>query len=74
MPYNHQRLYGLIHVLKDHYVAQYEYWIPPHVLEHAGSGATHLSLVAHHPLSIDMLPHGLYVTRDPPIRVVLDLY
>ena len=43
------------------------------VHEHAGSGATHLSLVAHHPLSIDMLPHGLYVTRVPPIGVVLAL-
>ena len=53
---------------------QYKYGMPPRVHEHAGSGATHLSLVAHHPLSIDMLPHGLYVTRDPPIGVVLDLY
>eukprot|EP01048_Picozoa_sp_COSAG05_P002048 COSAG05_NODE_76_length_21413_cov_40.065122_6_plen_158_part_00 len=53
---------------------QYKYGMPPRVHEHAGSGATHLSLVAHHPLSIDMLPHGLYVTRDPPIGVVLALY
>ena len=43
-------------------------------MQHAGSGATHLSLVAHHPLSIDMLPHGLYVTRGPPSGVVLALY
>ena len=53
---------------------QYKYGMPPRVHEHTGSGATHLSLVAHHPLSIDMLPHGLYVTRDPPIGVVLVLY
>ena len=28
---------------------QYKYGMPPRVHEHAGSGATHLSLVAHHP-------------------------
>ena len=37
-PYNHQQLCGPIY--KDHYVAQYEYWILSRVHEHAGSGAT----------------------------------
>ena len=54
-------------------MAQHDCWKLTRVHEHAGSGATHLSLVAHHPLSIDMLPHGLYVTRVPPIGVVLAL-
>ena len=44
---------------------QYKYGMPPRVHEHAGSGATHLSLVAHHPLSIDMLPHGLSPAEPP---------
>ena len=59
--FNHQRLSGTIY--KDHYVAQYEHWMLSRVHEHAGSGATHLSLVAHQTLSIDMLTHGLYVTK-----------
>ena len=58
----------------DSTMAQHDCWKLTRVHEHAGSGATHLSLVAHRPLSIDMLPHGLYVTRVPPIGVVLDLY
>ena len=50
------------------YVAQYEYWLLPRVYEHTGSSATHLSLVAHQTLSIDMLTHGLYVTKGSTIR------
>ena len=35
--------------LQVHYVAQHECWMLTRVHEHAGSGAAHLSLVAHHP-------------------------
>ena len=70
---NHGSTNGSACTLQVHYVAQHDCWRLTRVHEHAGSGATHLSLVAHHPLSIDMLPHGLYVTRVPPIGVVLAL-
>ena len=36
-------------ILQVHYVAQHECWMLTRVHEHAGSGATHLSLVAHYP-------------------------
>ena len=71
---NHGSTNGSACTLQVHYVAQHDCWRLTRVHEHAGSGATHLSLVAHRPLSIDMLPHGLYVTRVPPIGVVLALY
>ena len=36
-------------VIFCYYVAQHDCWRLTRVHEHAGSGATHLSLVAHHP-------------------------
>ena len=41
---NHQLLCGTIY--KDHYVAQCKHWMPSRVHEHAGLGATRMSLVA----------------------------